>query len=502
MKHKLTKEQNAILGFITPGCRLIISALAGSGKTSTLMAILPKLKNAAIVAFNKSIAEELKAKIEANDLSKHGKAGTVHSFGWWLLKKHITGKKNPYTIKGMWKMVNIFTAMGVPEKWEWFLASVVSKAKNEAWGLAGGLSDSMESLEYLFDRYTFDNAPREFEMSDVLEWLRKGLDKSNEESRKGQFDFDDMVYVPLAFNLMPNSYDYVLVDEAQDLNNARRLFAYGLMKKDGGFIAVGDPNQAIYGFTGANYDSLDLIKKEMGCQVLPLTTCFRCSQAVIREAQEVVPEIQAAPTAVEGLIEHIAQAQFTERENSFTGNDALICRNNAPLTKVAYSLIRKGVRCVIEGTDIGKGLVIFAKSFKTESLQALIEKLAEYQNEQETVLMAKPGGAYRFEALKDKCETLLILIAGTIERGGSTVKDLENFISSLFADSKGEKRDCLTLSTIHKAKGREWENVMFLNRQLIPSRYAVTQEQLQQERNLDYVARTRAKHTLSYLALD
>ena len=73
----------------------------------------------------------------------------------------------------------------------------------------------------------------------------------------------------------------------------------------------------------------------------------------------------------------------------------------------------------------------------------------------------------------------------------------------MFGDTKdGEKARVLTLSTIHKSKGREWDRVFILGRtRYLPSPWARKEWQQLQEKNLEYVALTRAKDTLVDIVL-
>lgn len=93
-------------------------------------------------------------------------------------------------------------------------------------------------------------------------------------------DFDDMVYLPLVFKLRLFPQDWVLIDEAQDTNPTRRALAARMLKPGGRVIAVGDPRQAIYGFTGADNDALEQIAAQFSCKRMPLTVSYRCPQAV------------------------------------------------------------------------------------------------------------------------------------------------------------------------------------------------------------------------------
>ena len=93
------------------------------------------------------------------------------------------------------------------------------------------------------------------------------LEKSN--TILNPIDFDDMVYLPLVFKLRLFPQDWVLIDEAQDTNPTRRALAARMLKPGGRVIAVGDPRQAIYGFTGADNDALEQIAEKFNCARMP-----------------------------------------------------------------------------------------------------------------------------------------------------------------------------------------------------------------------------------------
>ena len=86
-------------------------------------------------------------------------------------------------------------------------------------------------------------------------------------------------------------------------------------------------------------------------------------------------------------------------------------------------------------------------------------------------------------ALEDKCRTLSLFLGQS-----TSIADCHARIQRLFSNNVG-----ITLSTIHRAKGLEWPRVFILDRHLLPSRWAETEDDLRQERNLEYVAVTRAK---------
>jgi len=252
-------------------------------------------------------------------------------------------------------------------------------------------------------------------------------------------------------------------------------------------IFVGDRHQAIYGFTGADNDAIDLIIKEFDCTSLPLTTTYRCPKAVVAKAQQIVSHIQAADTAPEGVVRNLNTFNEIFKE-ALGATDAILCRNTAPLVKLAFQLIRKGVPCHVEGRDIGQGLLKLIRQWKSvQFVPQLVEKLKEWRDSQVNILTAK-GKESQAAAISDKIETLLV-----IAEDCSTLIEIENKINTLFSDSEGNKKPVLTLSTVHKSKGREWNRVFLLGQEkFMPSKYAKAQWELEQENNLIYVAYTRA----------
>ena len=90
----------------------------------------------------------------------------------------------------------------------------------------------------------------------------------------------------------------------------------------------------------------------------------------------------------------------------------------------------------------------------------------------------------------------LPIFAATLGEDAS-VDQLSRKIATLFQDTEGSPRKVLTLSTVHKAKGREWDRVYLYGRnRYMPSHYAKQAWEMQQENNLIYVAITRAKNEL------
>jgi DNA helicase-2/ATP-dependent DNA helicase PcrA len=183
-----------------------------------------------------------------------------------------------------------------------------------------------------------------------------------------------------------------------------------------------------------------------------------------------------------------------------TANDVALCRNTKPLVETAYQFFSAGLACRVEGRDLGEGLIALATKWRRiTTLGALSDRIEEYEVS-EMAKWTEKKVFNKVQAIEDKCETLKIIIDNLIARGMTTVNDLVSHIRSLFGDTpEGSKPKVFTLSTIHKSKGREWDRVYIIRRDLLPSTYAKLPWQQEQERNLEYVAITRAKKELIYV---
>ena len=301
----------------------------------------------------------------------------------------------------------------------------------------------------------------------------------------------------------------MFLDEAQDTNPSRRALALKMLKpKIGRMIAVGDPKQAIYGFTGADADAMRLIQKELGSITLPLNQTYRCPKAVVKMANQWVGDIEAMPEAPDGLVEHI---DFVRDENGkdhegfwaltedgclHPQNDIILCRNVKPLIDLAFGLIRRKVGCQVEGREIGSGLLKIVNRFKSPELDVFQMEVDIWRNDQIQKWLAK-GKEEKAEQIDDQAETLIAVAKNLLENGKTKVVQLREFIKSIFGDANGQKRDVIHLSTIHKSKGREWNRVFILGmNKYMPSKWARKQWQQDQESNLCYVAVTRSKDQL------
>lgn len=486
---ELSPQQEAVMQWAISGSgHLNLIARAGTGKTTTLIELCSRVQGTIFLgAYNKKIAEEIKVKLAEKGI-KNANASTMHAAGFGAWKK-----VSPSCTVEEGKLRDICKKMDVQRDRIAPISNAVSLAKQSLFSPETPAQD-WENL--------WDNFELELDLPFGKEILQTCQEVLRESIRLNDsvIDFDDMLYAPLVANCRIPSYDWVLIDEAQDTNAARRELAIRMLNGKGRLIAVGDERQAIYGFTGADSQAMALIKQRLGSTDLPLTVTYRCPKLVVKLAQSWVPDIEAFHTNREGIVDMVHEDRFSVL--SPRNEDVILCRNTKPLISLAFDAIRQGRGVRVEGRAIGEGLLKLAKQFKEDSLRAILPRLEIYLAEESNRLREK-GKEGKIEELQDRCEALGMLISQTLQEGGNSIDSLKGTIEGLFGDTYG-RQTILTLSTIHKAKGREWGHVWIYGRNRYqPSYYArLSRERgvpwpMQQEDNLCYVAVTRAKERLT-----
>ena len=250
--------------------------------------------------------------------------------------------------------------------------------------------------------------------------------------------------------------------------------------------------QAIYGFAGADCDSVKNIIEAMDATMLPLSVCYRCPISHVKLAQKIVPKIQWAEGAKEGEVLDITEEKLHELVKE---GDLVLCRTNAPLLKTCYQLIAEGVPAKVRGRKIGEGLVKIVKDIrkKVGDFDRFIEALEGWTEDQVWKIERQKGDNDGAKAIiYDKTACLRVVYGHS---GSNSYDELMRSIGDLFSDN----REAVMLSTVHKAKGLEADRVFILKPELMPHPMAKQAWELEQEMNLLYVALTRAKETLVFV---
>lgn len=498
-----TAEQAAIIEEVKTGKKSIrVISLAGTGKTSTIerSAVHIKVPTLAL-AFNKKIKEELEKRLPRHFTVKTFNGLGHVAFGNAIRKRLILEEGKLFSIlKDILKRED--SDMGEDDFGD--ILALVRKARH-----AG-----LVPKKYPFKSIIPDEADTWIALAeeDLIEPKKHILDFAYDvllecivQSYKGVIDFDDQVYMSACFAGIFPRFMCTIVDEAQDLSPLNHI-QIRKVSQGSRIIAVGDPRQAIYAFRGADSSSMDnLLSLSHEWVDLKLTTTFRCSKMVVSRQKGFVPEFNAWEGNEEGEIVDLRMKKWeTQDILRYSGKTAVICRNNAPVIALALKLLARDIGVVVLGKDIGKTLINLVGKIcgKDENLPSDVcaLKITAWATKEIDKAQAK-GQQSKVAGIADRQDALLAVIDNSEAK---TLREIKAKLQYLFSGQAG----LITLSTGHKAKGLEWENVVHLNSNLIPSKYARQAMEEgnpiphEQDMNLRYVIETRAKVRLILAHLD
>ncbi len=478
-----SRYQQGVFDFITSGKgHAVVSAVAGSGKTTTIVQALrltsPESK-VAFLAFNKHIANEL-----AKKSPPHVKVCTLHSLGLASLRQLGKIKIDEYKLDNI---IDEFLPIDrdAPKDVIAALYSLRNNLKKLVSLVKATLCNSNDAaaIQQTADHYGLElNGDEET----IIGLLPQVLGRCAEDDRT--VDFDDMIWLPVHLNLTLEKFDWVFVDEAQDLNKSQVELVLRSVAETGRVIAVGDSSQAIYAFRGADTEAIGNIVAALNAVTLPLSITYRCPLSHVRLAQTIVPHLEAGPNAIEGIVENVSEDGVAERAKN---GDMIICRVNAPLISLAFKLIRKGIKAVVRGRDIGKNLSDLIRKFNANSIDELCVRIDDYARRESLRLVRRRDRESLQIQLDDKVDTLRAVISDC-----ATVPDVLYRLESLFSDDV----EGVVLSSVHRAKGLEANRVFILRPDLLPHPRAVSSWQIEQENNARYVALTRSKSELYFVS--
>lgn len=487
--------QQKIYDFVANGTgHGVVAAGAGTGKTTTNVGAIQHIDKSlkvVAIAFNKHIAKELTARVPDN-----ATATTCHSLGFSNVRNQypqirFDGQKAWRHFKDYTKQLRSDTEFIAVDENAGPIVRLVSLCKGTL--QAPTHENLAEIADHFGINFILDNAWSLTYIFDAVAALHRSTTAD-----VSAVDYDDMIYFPAAGLVPCEKFDYVIVDECQDLNQAQIKLAFNSLKAGGRILATGDEFQSMYGFRGADADAVPNIIAAMtddagqAPTILPLSVTYRCPTTVVEMVNARFPEIafEAAPNAKTGTIQSVPMSFLLDNVKT---DDLILCRINAPLVSVCYSLIRSGKKATIRGRDIGKGLIdLIEKVQKRTSvydLNALLSELAEYEaNEVSKLIAAKKFS--RAAMIEDQVETIV-----AVSDGCFSIQDVKTRIGEIFTDDQIG----VVLSSVHRAKGDEANSVYILEPGLMPHPLAEQDWELVQERNIEYVALTRTKDRLFFV---
>jgi DNA helicase-2/ATP-dependent DNA helicase PcrA len=484
--HTPSKYQEAVYDWIKTGTgNAVVVAVAGSGKTTTILDALHLTSGKVLfTAFNAHIAAELQKRSPP-----HVRVMTLHSLGLKSCKRSIRGCE----VDAEGEKLGQFTEQQFPDtddmektrEMRSIAKRLVSLAKSTL--IDVGDPDQISDMADYY-RIASDKVD-EMDMGEIFRGVSVIVDCCKTDASR--VDFDDMTWLPVVLGLQVETFDWVFVDECQDMNECQLELVHRTAGPRTRFVCVGDRNQAIYGFRGADARAMESTIERLKAKVFPLSITYRCPTKHVELARKLVPEIEARPGAPDGKV------IFTTLEAALplmAQWDLVLCRTNAPLVKVAFSLIRLGKKAVIRGRDIGAGICSLIRKISRGRIQSMsmenfLEKLEAYYQKESARLLAKKKSTV---TLSDQVETVEVLSEGV-----SNLQSLIDKTLSIFDD----KAQGIVCSSVHKAKGLEANRVFIVKPELMPHPMADQPWELEQETHIKYVALTRAKDEMYFVSM-
>ena len=553
----LNAEQTAAVTYVLGP--MIILAGAGSGKTRVLtykVIFLMNEKhtdpfNILMVTFTNKAASEMKERIEKflSDKKDIPMVCTFHSLCARILRidGKLAGLSSSFSIydtsdqvdaiKEAMTKLNISTKEFKP----YSVLSNISQAKNQL----------ITDLQYLnLARGYFQET-----VAKIYPMYQRILKENN------ALDFDDLILKttkifeenPQILQKYQERFKYIMVDEYQDTNHAQYVLTKLLSKKWENICVVGDFSQSIYSFRGANFQNLSTFAKDFkNVKTFNLSQNYRSTQNILDSAYSVISKNTSHPVLKlwtendrgEQIVTYEAkneqdEAEFIIREIIGLGIDlrdvAVLYRTNAQSRvieevflhhSVPYTLVggtrfyeRREIKDVLgylrlivnpkdsvslkRAEKIGKGR--FNKFLETSSsLDAENQKTIQIMD----TILGKTGYLTQFD---EKDEEDLSRLENIKELRSVAIEfpNLVNFLENVslveleylpdHVKESGNKKDIVTLMTLHAAKGLEFPVVFMVGMEegIFPhSRSLMDKHELEEERRLCYVGITRAKNKL------
>lgn len=480
---------------------MVINASAGSSKTTSIVNginYIPKEKRVLFVAFNKDIASKIKTLVERENTNVH----TFHSLGRSILIENniITEdtpineyKYNTYIKENIETLSKEGELRSLKNNYNTYISNITKLCeycryfhymqKNKIKKLAKfyGITIIRDEIDVVIE---------------VLKWGTKCQD---------EIDYTDMIWLPVQLNLTTKNklYDFIFVDEAQDTSIVEQELVFKTFKRGARFCIIGDTKQSINIWCGATEEAIDVFLKQPNTQTFNLPISYRCPRKIVDFVQQFTDNIISAPNAIEGEINYEVSPNYAQ------AGDMILCRNTAPLIKLHLLYLRNNKKSFIRGFENIKteylSLIQNSNSkFIDKNIlttDGLIPTLYKQLFQQMEYLKKDFSLSEEELVVHPKILEMYDNIQGIISLSDSinTTEELIDKINTVFS---GNELNAIQLSTIHKAKGLEADNVFILCPSLLPNPYAKLDWEKRTEINLQYVAYTRAKKTLNFIKED
>ena len=542
MNFKPSTYQQDILDFFlnNPQSNMLVNALAGSGKSTTACMLSEHSKTSDLyIAFNASVVEEFKKKIK----NPKTKVMTMHSLAYSIMLYNVEqeSKDSGEKPKGFGSQRSKRTVSLDNFKPHKILDEEITKRYGRYIEFAKRvfLKDNYVNLynlcrltltdmssnkdvsrlidDHVLFLYYGDEGYSAPDISEITSTLKILDTKSRQQfETQGVIDFTDMLWI--TFNKLKYDnwevpywalYTNIYCDEVQDFSNIQLNFLKFIKRTKGRYVFIGDFHQAIYNFAGANAQAFNQIPKMFApVETFDLPICYRCAKSHLsRVNREYGIPILPCDDAPLGFVKTIDKNKISEYAKA---GDMVISRKNKWIAEVVLDLARNGTPIFIEDKEMVvaiKRQILSSKCTSVGTLEKFLQKVISNYNKKLFEIVSKNvrEGGHEEERLEAVAETnskidntsfLLEILEGYLENHTSSdsVSKFSDFVDKLLNTTPSP--DCVRLCSIHKAKGLEATNVFVLNEAKINFDFRNSKEQNVQEKNLSYIATTRAKEGL------
>ena len=500
----LTEEQrDAVTTAASPLC---ILAGAGSGKTRVLTRRVAwqsaegniDPRRVLVLTFTRRAASELRSRLRTLGMRSEVAAGTFHSAALALLRRYWDHCEQPH----MKLSANRFSLLAKSNP-NLDQAAIAALNTEIGWARARLITP---------ERYADEAASARRRPPRSAEFTATAYGAYQEAKRTRRvIDFDDVL--ALCHSVLTRQkafadaqrwyYQHLFVDEFQDVNPLQFAVLRAWLGPQSSLALVGDPDQAIYGWNGADPDFIRHVDQHFaGIAVVKLRTNFRSTPEVLNAAARVLgsepqpaarasgasPTVTATAGADEGSA--LARALRARHHAGRSWRDqAVLARTNAQLPVLQTQLKALGVPTRTRDSGLLRRPEIVDVLNRWPNGAALSTVLTdEHMQEQDRGL--GPEQAALIEAFIGLARDHLVLEPNAV---------VADFVASLRSDDRVEAAvDAVELCTFHAAKGLEWPIVHLVGLEdgLVPVAHARSAAALQEEQRLLYVATTRARQEL------
>ena len=344
-------------------------------------------------------------------------------------------------------------------------------------------------------------------------------------------DYDDMIFLanhilssnPTQLNYWASLYDYIQVDEAQDLTTVQFNILYHLAPHQNIF-AVADDDQNIYGFRGANLDCLlNFTEKNKNCVKFHLNNNYRSTPNIVDfSASLIATNTHRFAKEPISMLENIGKieilhskdtysqasfiADFIEKHTAVKNIGVLYRNNNSSLSIVAalisndFSFTLPHNFCPVKKYYVNRFWLEYIRIANRIKTPIKVWRKITESNFKEKCIRSNNLFNANTESIDISIDFMKTICS--LARSHEEVKELTEKVFTAYSSGnhKGTKsQECeIFLTTIHSAKGLEYDTVFIidLNKDEFPGKSSISGILLEEERRLFYVAVTRAKNNL------